>query len=343
MIAIHFDNKDDFSTSWVAYCEKNGVPFKLVNCYENDIFEQLDGCDCLLWHIENFDYREQIFAKFLIKSLEEKQIKTFPNYDTVWHYDDKVAQKYLLESVNAPLAKSYVFYSEKEARSWAKQTSYPKVFKLRKGSGSKNVLLAKSFKQADKLISKAFSKGFPTLDMKVILKERIRKYKNKKESLLGVMKGIVRLFIGVPFRNMSPNEMGYAYFQDFLPGNDHDQRIIVIGNRAIGLKRMVRDNDFRASGSGNFFYDRELFDEEFVKIAFELNRKLNFQSMAYDFVYDQKGKPKIVEISYCFNKVVYYDCPGYWDEQLNWHETKVIPEEWMVEDLIKNLNAHVSS
>jgi glutathione synthase/RimK-type ligase-like ATP-grasp enzyme len=50
-------------------------------------------------------------------------------------------------------------------------------------------------------------------------------------------------------------EKNYVYFQDFIPQNDFDIRIIVIGKRAFAIKRMVRKGDFRASGSGNIKYD----------------------------------------------------------------------------------------
>jgi glutathione synthase/RimK-type ligase-like ATP-grasp enzyme len=277
-------------------------------------------------------------AKFIIKAVENMNIKVFPDYNTAWHYDDKVAQKYLLESVNAPLVNTFVFYDKEQALKWVEDTTFPKVFKLRKGSGSKNVLLAKNKFHAKRLIRMAFGKGFPTLDMKSILKERYRKFKLGKESGIGLIKGFARLYIGTPFRNMSTVEKGYVYFQEFMPGNEFDQRIIVIGKRAFGLKRMVRKNDFRASGSGNFYYQREEFDLECVQIAFDTSRKLSFQCMAYDFIYDKEHKPKIVEVSFAFNPKVYLDCPGYWDNQLKWHDSEVSFSDWMVEDLI-NSNA----
>ena len=60
-------------------------------------------------------------------------IRVFPDVDTCWHYDDKVAQKYLFEALKMPLVPSYVFYSKGDAVKWANQVSYPKVFKLRGG------------------------------------------------------------------------------------------------------------------------------------------------------------------------------------------------------------------
>lgn len=336
MVAIHYKEGNNFSVRWKAYCEENNIPYRLVCCYDNDIIEQLKDCDILLWNLNNFSYEDQLVGKYVIRSIENAGVKVFPNSDTAWHYDDKVAQKYLLEAVDAPLVETFVFLNKKDAYEWIEAATFPKVFKLRKGSGSKNVLLAKSPSHAKKLVRTAFGKGFPTLDMYSILKERYRKYKLGRESFLGLIKGVARLILGTPFKNMSSNEKGYIYFQEFMPGNDFDQRIIVIGKRAFALKRMVRKDDFRASGSGNFLFDREEFDEACIKVAFEVNRRLNFQCMAYDFIYDTHGNPKIVEISFAFNPIVYRECPGYWDDQMNWHEGEVKFEDWMVEDILND-------
>ncbi len=74
--------------------------------------------------------RDILFAKQLLFSLEQSGIIVFPDFNTGWHFDDKVGQKYLLETIDAPLVPSYVFYSKKEALEWDEQTNFPKVFKL---------------------------------------------------------------------------------------------------------------------------------------------------------------------------------------------------------------------
>jgi hypothetical protein len=132
-------------------------------------------------------------------------------------------------------------------------------------------------------------------------------------------------------------EKGYVYFQDFIPNNNCDIRIIVIGDKAFGIKRMVRENDFRASGSGLIRYEKENFDIKTVRLAFEISAKLHSQCIGYDFVYDN-GIPLIAEISYGFIKEVYYPCVGYWDKNLNWHEGTFNPQAWMVEDLIRSIS-----
>ena len=121
--------------------------------------------------------------------------------------------------------------------------------------------------------------------------------------------------------------------QKFIPGNDSDTRIIVIGNRAFGIIRKVRKNDFRASGGGTITYDKENVDIRTVRMAFEVSKKLHLECVAYDFVFDQNNDPLIVEISYGFAIEAYDPCPGYWDNELDWHEGRFNPQAWMIDDL----------
>jgi len=334
-VGIH-QTKGLFSDRWIKYCEDNGIGYKLVDCFGTDIMKQLSDCDALMWHFNHKGPKESKFAKQLLFSVEASGKKVFPDFNTAWHFDDKVAQKYLLEGINAPLAPAYVFYTRKEAERWAAQTSYPKVFKLRNGAGSDNVRLVKSKTEANRLIRKSFKGGFKQYDGWASLKERIRKYRAGKTNFWNVVKGILRLAQPTEYARVTGREIGYAYFQDFIPGNDHDIRVIVIGDKAFAIKRMVRENDFRASGSGFIHYEKEHFDDESVRVSFEITEKLHAQCLAYDFVY-LGGKPLIVEISYGFAKEGYDACTGYWTRDLVWHEGKFNPYGWMVDNLVKKI------
>lgn len=330
------DRQGSFSSRWIEYCKNHGIDYKIVDVYASDIIEQVKDCDAFMWHHHHADYRDVLFAKQLIYSLENSGIKCFPNSKTTWHFDDKVGQKYLLEAVGAPLAPSYVFYTKEDVVNWINKTSFPKVFKLRGGAGAANVKLVRTANDAKKLVNQAFGKGFPQFDRFSYFKDRFKRWRSGKETFKGILKGVFRLFIPPVFARMHAPEKGYAYFQDFIPNNEFDIRVCVVGEKAFALKRMCRSNDFRASGSGNIIYDKKQIDERCVKIAFDVNQKLNCQSIAYDFVFDEKNEPKIIEISYGYTHEAYDICEGYWDKDLNW-----IPGQhfdfcgWMVENLIK--------
>lgn len=334
-IGIH-KIKGSFSDRWIAYCDRNNIFWKPVDCYQSDIIQQLSDCDALMWPFSQNSPKAWLFAKQLIYSVEAAGKKVFPDFDTIWHFDDKLGQKYLLEAIGAPLVPTWAFYSKQEALLWAGKYDFPKVFKLRGGAGSQNVKLVETKFQAIKLIQKAFSYGFAAYDPSGSLKERWRLYRLGKTDFQDLLKGIARFFIAPPYARVRGRERGYIYFQEFIPDNDFDIRVVVVGDKAFAIKRMVRKGDFRASGSGNILYDKGLINEETVRLSFEMSAKLKTQCVALDFVYKDL-KPLVVEISYGFSSAGYDPCTGYWDNEMCWHEGKFDPYGWMVEDLIRSI------
>jgi glutathione synthase/RimK-type ligase-like ATP-grasp enzyme len=332
-IALHH-SKDTFFEEWENYCDKNEIPYKVVNCYDNDIIHQLEDCYAVFWHHNHADPRDVLFAKQLLTSLEVSGKKVFPDYSTSWHFDDKLGQKYLFEAKNLPHVSTHAFFEKHIALEWAKSTSFPKVFKLRRGAGSRNVWLVNTEKEAIKTINKAFGSGYRQYDVWGGIKENIRKYRLGKGKFIEVIKSIAHIYVPLKLEKSQGRERGYVYFQDFIPENKFDIRVIVIGNKAFAIKRHVRKNDFRASGSGFIEYDKNLFEDPLIKESFENAAKIKSKCAAFDYVF-LNGKPLIVEVSYGFNKKGYFDCPGYWTDDLKWHEGPFNPYGWMIEDIIQ--------
>jgi glutathione synthase/RimK-type ligase-like ATP-grasp enzyme len=337
-IAIHH-RPGSFSDRWIEYCEEKHISYKMVNCYDNDIIEQLKSFDVLLWHWHQADTKAILFARQLLLSVENMGITVFPNTNTCWHFDDKVGQKYMLESIGAPLVPSYVFYDKKEAMDWIEKTNFPKVFKLRGGAGSTNVHLIKNQSDARKKCKIAFGKGFKAnAGYFVDFSTKMRKT-YKKNDFGAKIRRLPLSIINIYLENRRRGrERGYVYFQDFIENNKCDTRITVIGDRAFGFRRMVRKNDFKASGSGNIDYDISKVNTKCVAIAFEVAGKLKSQSMAFDFIEDENSNPLIIEVSYCYLASAVKACNGYWDKDLKWHEGAMWPEDAIIEDVIAKTN-----
>lgn len=333
-IAIHH-KKSGFSKGWLVYCKAQGIETKIVNCYSNDIVSELDDCDALMWHFHHADYRDVLFAKQLMYSLQISGKVVFPDFKTIWYFDDKVGQKYLLEAVGMPFIPAHIFYKKDEAMDWALNTTYPKVFKLRRGSSSENVKLVRNRSEAYRIIKKAFGKGFPQYDSISNLQERWRKYKNSQTNLWDVIKGILRIGYTTQFNKMTGRERGYVYFQDFISDKKFDLRVIVIDGKAFGIKRLNRKNDFRASGSGFVDYGPEHFDENILRNSFTLAEKLGSKLLSIDYLYGEE--PIIIEINFGYNRNVYEKCEGYWDKDLKWHKGPINPEQWMVNNVVKQI------
>jgi len=73
-IAIH-KRPGSFSDRWIEYCNQKNINYKIVNCYDSDIINQLKDCSGLMWHWNHGDYREQNFARQLIISIEKWELK----------------------------------------------------------------------------------------------------------------------------------------------------------------------------------------------------------------------------------------------------------------------------
>ncbi len=336
MIAIHKSNIG-FHKRWREYCKLKNIKYKDVDCYANNIIEQLNGCDALIWHYWQTSSKDFLKAKRILFALEHAGFVVYPDFKTAWHFDDKIAQKYLLEVLNLPLVKSYHFIDKREALSWIDKTTFPKVFKLKGGAGSSNVQLVRNKSRAIKLTKKAFGNGFKIYDGYATLKERFRKFKEGKDTILGVIKSIYRIFRNPIYSSVMGKIKNEIYFQDFVPDNDFDIRVIVIGDKAFAIKRLVRENDFRASGSGNTLFAKENFDLNIIKSSFEYADVLKTQSCTFDYVVHD-GKSKILEISYGYAIDAYDDCVGYWDKNLVFYEGKFDSTNWMIDLVISQIN-----
>ncbi|HOY67561.1 MAG TPA: hypothetical protein PLP29_11760 [Candidatus Ozemobacteraceae bacterium] len=259
----------------------------------------------------------------------------FPNIATCAHFDDKVAQKYLLETIDAPFIPTWVFYKRHTAMKWIEKAAWPKVFKLSSGAGSINVRLVRSREEATALCRQAFGRGFPIVAGYLTdIHTRVHKTQTAYEFLEKLFRAPQTLLNVIALRYRMPRQRGYLYFQEFIPGNTFDTRITIIGNRAFGFQRMNRPNDFRASGSGTLSFDPDQIDKRCVEIAFKVADRIGTQSLAFDFLFDLQKKPLIVEISYCYVASAVHQCPGHWDRQGIWHQGQVWPEEAILEDVL---------
>ena len=62
-----------------------------------------------------------------------------------------------------------------------------------------------------------------------------------------------------------------------------------------------------------------------------------FDVMAYDFLYDADNQPAISEISYTFGAAhgsKISECPGYWDDQLTWHNQLIDSAYFILSQII---------
>lgn len=330
--AIH-DKVDPELEVYRKILAHNRIPYVELDSSEPLFWEKVKGITHFIYKWSHNHSDHQI-ANAIIPIIQYHMgIKCFPSWETSWHYDDKIKQAYLLKAHGYPVCESYVFYHKEKAKEWLQNARFPLIFKLKSGSGSYNVRLINSKRQALRLIRKSFRKG--------INQNKIGFYYRLKTFNFNPTR-IIRYY-AIKFRNVligkDPHpfwqrQKNYILFQKFMPGNSYDTRVQVTGNRAFAFIRYNRKNDFRASGSNNWSLDHENIDMRFVSMALEISKKLKFQSMAYDFIYDEKGNPAIVEISYCYGDYPEFST-GYWDEKLKWHSGRFVPQYLELVDLLE--------
>lgn len=328
IVAIQPDNygpNDASSPIWTRLLKEAGHEVREVNVYRADILDQLKGCHGFMWRHAHFPRMRQIARRLLPVIERELGLVVYPDQSTCWHYDDKIAQAYLLPAAGIPTPKTWVWHDRDLALEWARTAKYPMVLKLWAGASSSNVRLVRSFTEAKFWIRRLFENGIADLEMpQFSVRQKLRK--------------VACVLLGRELPHPWELHKGYVYFQEFLPGNAFDTRITVIGNRAFGFRRFNRDNDFRASGSGRIDHDTTGISPEFVKLAFEVARKLKAQSCAIDGLW-RGEKPVIGEVTYTYASWAVHACPGHWDSDMNWREGHMWPEEAQLQDFLARLDS----
>jgi glutathione synthase/RimK-type ligase-like ATP-grasp enzyme len=335
-VAIHgqrFKGITPFTRRYQTILEHNSIACDVIDS-DTPNFPASLGDFCAFIYRMSHEYNDAERAMTLLDLVERHcQAKVFPNSVTRWSFDDKIRQAYLFVAHDVPHVPTRVFWEKLHAMAWASdEAEYPVVFKLKGGAGSTNVVLVRSARAARRLIRKMFWRGIRsgavpggTFWRDFSLKAQIRHRGGR----------LVRSWRGGGVRPYDAVHKNYALFQVFCRNNTFDTRVTVIGGRAFAFRRFTRENDFRSSGSGRIDWDAAAIDLECVQLALETSKRLGFQSMAYDFLYDKDSKPVVCECCYTYNDHAVFQCAGYWDEQLQWREGHYWPQYWQLVDLLE--------
>ncbi len=337
MIGIHPDlnfSYTPFVKRYMKILEHNGVQYEKLSIQDTDFWEKLSTLKYFIFRY-NLNQTTMQLARDIMPIAEQTYgVNTFPDQNTCWHYDNKIRQYFMMQSRDCSMTESYVFYDKEHAMEWLRGfSSFPIVFKSKRGAGSSNVVLVHNKEKAEKIIIKAFGpfgvgpRSFIKPGDLSWLSRRKLKLRNYLES-----KGV-----GFDFDNYLKRwemDKNYVLFQKFLPNNGYDTRITVIGGRAFGFVRQNRKDDFRSSGSGFIDHDPSKIDLKHVKNALEVSQKFGFQSMAYDMLYNEQGDSEFCEISYTYLDKPVQMCPGYWDKDLNWVEGHNWPQYFHLMDFL---------
>ncbi len=338
-----------FAGRWGAALRARGIQVRELDLLGADPLKQVAGCAGVMWHWYHYPSEIRGAALPILRTIEEHlRIPVFPDLATCWHFDDKIAQSYLLDALDIPHPKTKVFWRKADALQWCEKAEYPMVAKLSGGAGSQNVRLIRHAAEAQAYVKQCFSGSgvviLPPLPEGSAARLWARLKRAAKRAAQAAPYVFSNRFPAFPDQTYWMPHKNYALFQEFLPGNEFDTRVTVVGDRAFAFRRMNRPGDFRASGSGRIDHDPGAIDLRCVAAAFAAARKLGAQSMAFDFMFRGEGREPVVgEISYAYADWAVEKCPGHWDSNLNWREGPLWPEEAHVEDFLGLIRATARS
>ena len=158
--------------------------------------------------------------------------------------------------------KSRYFGTIEELKEKIDKFQYPVVIKSATGAMSKGVFLAENGNQLIKIAEKISRTKYLFKELRDL--GRSIKHKGYKKESKHRKKFIV---------------------QNFVPGLNNDWKILIFGDRYYILYRGVRKNDFRASGSGNFYFNKDV-PSGILDYAKNIFRKFNVPNLSIDVGYN---------------------------------------------------------
>lgn len=317
MIGI-IDEGDDFTSLWIAELIKKNQEFMVLSIREKDFWTKARMCRAVFWHFSQTRQFDIKWSRVFLEALSSSGIKTFPNHAQSWHFDNKIAQYFLLDELGYRLPKTKIYFRRNQMWPELSTVNLPVVMKFYGGAGSQNVIKISSRFALYYWAIQAFTIGIahhrPIANLLLNLKRPGR------NPISLFFKDVLKYVLPSKTERVFLREKNYFYLQEFIPDAKYDIRIITVGDKAFGLKRYTGAKDFRASGSGIFDLDVECLPKICVRNSFEISDKFNFPWMTYDWIYDdRKSEYLLVEVSYGFKPDAYSKCNGYFSRNIEIH------------------------
>ncbi len=335
--------RQSFSERWAELARGEGIAAFTVDVFSPDIISRIATCDAFMWRCDPSAH-PRLYAKRLLYAVEAGLgMPVFPSLKSSWHFEDKVGQYYFLRAAGIPAPATDVFWTRKQAEQWCNGATYPFVLKLAIGYQSSNVRLVRNRSDAQFYVNQLFHCGIASLGYRPASPARqlLRRLRAAAEVLNGRS----------PNGSTAEAEVQYGYFlaQEFVPDNDFDVRVTIIGDRAFAFRRFNRPGDFRASGSGRIDWDPEQIREDAVRLAYQVARRSDAQTVAVDIL-RRASEPVVVELTLTYASWAVHRCPGHWilhgdpeSGTLQWVDGAMRPEDAIFTDFVAEVRQSVAA
>lgn len=335
-----FDYRESFGSKWLsqpyrsgfdkAYLSElflqHGYQLDFKNFCEIDFSKNWENQIVLYTSSEEYGYYYKKFIEDTVGGLALAGANLIPGINLLRANNNKVfmeivRQVCLPEKLKTIHAQYFGTFEESFKAIQNKKISFPCVIKIAEGAMSRGVFLASSeeeYLKITKRISKTFSAS-------VWLKELLRskKYDGYIKESLHQQKFIV---------------------QPFIKDLKNDWKVLIYGNKYYILKRSIRPNDFRASGSGyNYSAGSEAgFPLEMLPLVKEFYEAMDVPNLSIDFAFDGTNGYILEFQGIHFGTSTHYRSKDYYEYQNGQWEIKnneLDQEQLYVYSIVNYLNS----
>jgi len=183
-----------------------------------------------------------------------------PNFSSFIAHENKMLQELEMKRLEIKSPSSYIVGTYEEGIEFLQKTNFPVIGKKSKGFGSKTVEKINSVEEGKKFLKKNLSDG-------LIFNVEYFKWLYKKWK----------------YNTLYPKEHGKVIFQEMIKNLEYDWKVLIFNDVCFVLKRFIKKDDFRASGSGLFDY-QAIPSNEVLDFALETKRKLKIPFVSFDIV-----------------------------------------------------------
>lgn len=219
---------------------------------------------------QNREYK--LFLEDYVYFLEKSGVNVIPNYELFRAHENKGFQELIKTRLSiSSCSGTYKCFPRNRNLANTKVDRYL-VYKLPSGAGSKHVKLLK--------IGDEIPRDFNHISLTQKVKHHLKK-------CLALFK-ITYVGYGDEAVQFSPYVL-----QEFVPGLENDWKVLVFGKRAYALKRYNRQDDFRASGSGNFQFEQPPY--KLIQEAMNIKNRLNAPFVSLDLAITEDQDVHLIE------------------------------------------------
>jgi hypothetical protein len=284
MRKIKFGILKGYSNSYVDYvksCQYLKVDFEIIDILRYDWLTKIINSDCDGFLVRppcGAQEQKNVYDDVVYFISEELKKPIYPEYNSLYLYENKRAMYYWLKINGFPHVKTYVIATKKEALEILDKLTFPVVFKANIGAGGKAVDIVKSKNRAKMIIHLVFGIYRPKFSFGYIRFGKIK---------------------GIPMPLFGMSQKHCVLIQDYKKIK-WEWRIIKIGNSFFGHQKLLKG--LKASGSGRNGWVKP--PDELLYLTNKICIKGNFNSMAVDILEDIDGDYYVNELQSLFGSVL---------------------------------------